>query len=66
MFLTKKHLPRRTFLRGVGASDRAAAARFDDPGAHRAGGDGGATDAARRLHLHSDGRADAAVDAHRR
>ena len=36
MFLTKKHLSRRTLLHGAGASHRIAAARRDDPRAHRA------------------------------
>ena len=40
MFITKKHLSRRTVLRGVGATRRAAAARRDDSGAHGARADG--------------------------
>ena len=41
-FLTKKSLPRRTMLKGLGASCRAAHARFDDPGALGAGKAGAA------------------------
>ena len=36
MFITRKHLSRRTVLRGAGAVDRPAAARRDDSGGHRA------------------------------
>ena len=32
MIITKKHLPRRTFLRGAGTVARASAAGCDDPG----------------------------------
>ncbi len=37
MIVTRKHLPRRTFLKGMGAVDRAAGARRDDAGVRRAG-----------------------------
>ena len=40
MFITKKHLSRRTVLKGVGRDHRAAAARRDEPGRHRVGADG--------------------------
>ena len=41
MFITKKHLPRRTFLTRHGRDARAAAARRDGAGAHAAREDGG-------------------------
>ena len=40
MFITKKHLSRRTVLQGRRRGHRAAAARCDDPGRHGAGADG--------------------------
>ena len=36
MFISKKHLPRRTFLKGAGRVAGAAAAGIDDPGGHGA------------------------------
>ena len=41
MFITKKHLSRRTFLHGMGVHDGAAAARSMVPGADGAGADRG-------------------------
>jgi len=40
MYLTRKHLSRRTLLKGRWASRRAAVARCDDPKRHRARADG--------------------------
>ena len=40
MFITKKSLPRRTFLRGMGVDAGAAAARLDGAGLDRDGADG--------------------------
>ena len=40
MFITKKHIPRRTFLRGAGVTLALPLARFDDPGRDAAGPDG--------------------------
>ena len=37
MIITKKHLPRRTFLRGMGVTAGSAFAGFDGPGADPAG-----------------------------
>ena len=48
MFLTKKHLSRRTVLKAAGVSLELAAARRDDPRAHGARADGGRAEAARR------------------
>ena len=47
MFLTKKHLSRRTRAAGRRRRHRAAAARCDDPGAHGAGADRRRSEAAR-------------------
>ena len=38
-FITKRHIPRRTFLKGAGVHAGAAAARSDGAGEHRAGAD---------------------------
>ena len=40
MFITKKHLSRRTLLRGMGVGAGVAAARFHDAGADAAREDG--------------------------
>ena len=51
MFITKMSLPRRTFLRGIGRHGRAAVARCDGAGAHRAGQDRREPDAPVRRRL---------------
>ncbi len=61
-----RHLPRRTFLRGVGAADRAAAARRDGAVGHGARADSGAAAHAIRCGLHSQRRNHGIVDAGRR
>ena len=53
MIISKRTLPRRTFLRGAGACDRAAAARRDGAGA---GAKRGADGEASRLHLYAERR----------
>ena len=63
MFITRKHLSRRTVLRGAGVARRAAAARRDDSGCHGAGEDGRRAEAAPGLHLLPAWRDDGAVDA---
>ena len=63
MFLTKKHLSRRTFLKGTGVTPGAAAARVDGAGGHRAGRDRRGAEDAARLHLHPARRDDGQVDA---
>ena len=40
MYVTKKHLPRRTVLRGLGAAIGLPLLGRDDSGGHRAGADG--------------------------
>ena len=55
MIITKKALPRRTFLRGMGATRGAAAARRDGPVDDRARQDAGRAGAPARLRLHADG-----------
>ena len=52
MFLTKKHLSRRTVLKAAGVSLELAAARRDDPRAHGARADGRRAEAARRVLLY--------------
>ena len=52
MFLTKKHLSRRTVLKAAGVSLELAAARRDDSRAHGARADGGRAEAARRVLLY--------------
>ena len=47
----RKHLSRRTFLRGLGASHGAAVAGRDDSGGHGAGANRRRSEAAHRLHL---------------
>ena len=51
MFITKKHLSRRTVLRGRRRRHRAAAAGRDDPRGHGAGADGRGAEAAPGLRL---------------
>ena len=63
MIITKKALPRRTFLRGLGATRGAAAARCHGPVDDRPGAHGGGAGPATRLRLHADGLRSAAVDA---
>ena len=63
MFVTKKALPRRTFLKGVGVSLGAAAARLDDSRAHAAGPDGGRAAPAPRIRLRAARRHHGQVDA---
>ena len=53
MYLTKKHLSRRTLLKGVGVSLATAVARCDDPGRHRARADRRRAEAAGGLLLYS-------------
>ena len=65
MIITRKALPRRTFLRGIGRDRGAAAARRHGPVDDRARPHGGRTGAAARLHLHADGLRPGAVDARR-
>ena len=56
MFITKKALPRRTFLRGVGATLGASAARRDGAGVVGAGADSGEPGQAARLRLSAERR----------
>ena len=66
MFLTKTALPRRTFLRGVGATRRPAAARRDGAGRHGPGADAGSAPVEGRLHLRAARGRHGLVDASRR
>ena len=66
MIITKKALPRRTFLKGAADRSGAAAARCDDPRGDRLGADAGEAGAAARLRVHPDGMRSLAVDAARR
>ena len=63
MIITKKALPRRTFLRGMGATRGAPAARRDGAVDDRARQNAGRAGAAARLRLHADGMRPAALDA---
>ena len=63
MIITKQALPRRTFLRGLGATRGAAVARRDGAGDDRPRQDGRRSRAPPRLHLHADGLRPAALDA---
>ena len=63
--VTKKHLSRRTMLRGLGVADFAAAAGLHGSGADGADQDRGQRGAAPGLHLRSARRGDGQVDAHR-
>ena len=63
MFITKMALPRRTFLRGIGATPGAAASRCHGAGADRDGQDGRRAVAAHRFHLSPDGNDLRPVDA---
>ena len=69
MFISKKHLSRRTVLKGVGAAVALPLARRDGAGAHGARADGGGPDAALRHDLHParrhHGRLDAEEGRHR-
>ena len=56
MIITKKALPRRTFLRGAGRRAGAAAARRHGPGHDGAGRDAGESGAPAGLRVHADGR----------
>ena len=60
MIVTRKHLPRRTFLRGIGASLALPDTGLHDAGLRRTRGQGARTPA---LHLHSRGRQHDFVDA---
>ena len=64
MFITRRALPRRTFLRGLGDDHGSAAARRDGACAHRHGADGGATRAETRVRLCPARRDPEPMDAH--
>ena len=66
MIITKKALPRRTFLRGAGRHAGAAAARRHGSGPDRAGRHAGQSGAPPGLRLHPDGLEHRAVDSARR
>ena len=66
MIITKKALPRRTFLTRRRDRSGAAAARCDDPRRDRLGADAGEAGAAARLRVHTDGMRSLEVDAGRR
>ena len=66
MFVTKKHLSRRTVLRGAGAALALPLLDAMIPGAHRFGADGGESHASPGIHLLPPRRGDEPVDAHRR
>ena len=66
MIITKKALPRRTFLRGVGATLALPLLDAMVPAHDRAGGDAGQSGAPPGLRLHADGLRHRAVDAARR
>ncbi len=64
-FITKKHLPRRTFLRGLGVAISLSAAGFHGAGADAAGEDRGQSAAPAGILLHPARRGDGQLDSHR-
>ena len=65
MFISKKHLPRRTFLKGAGVSLALPLLESMVPAGTRARPHGGRAEDPARVHLHSARRDDGQVDARR-
>ncbi len=63
MIITKKALPRRTFLKGAQAVLALAAARRDDSRRNGLGADAGQAGAEARLRVHADGLRSQSMDA---